>query len=287
MSKILRILIFSSIISILPLNNLYCQLGEFGFGAHYTGTQDFIEVSYGLGKLKHKSLTTTFNDLSQNEIIIGRRYLKPAANYKLISFSDNYLFSSYINDYQSANNEDFKLSINMWKVGLGYRSGYGYKLGNMAIMPYYHFGLVWNNIDLKLPKVDNPFISNDEIAYLKNYEDQIKFGTSNIGGLDLKLSSVVGIGASYSMDVIFPYHKFWKQTGSFFIETFAQTGIDFFMEGVMMKAAPGIVPIFNFIAKNGLSYYLFTKKKEKMNWPFESIAPLTQETFKVSLKITL
>lgn len=286
MSKIFSIAYISLIIIFFHFETSFAQLGEFGFGSYYTGTKDFIEVSYGLGDLKHKSISTSFNDLSQNEIIIGRRYIKPAANYKLINFSDNYLFSSYINDYSSSTDENYKLSIDMWKVGFGYRKGFGYKLGNMAIMPFYHMGLVWNNIDLKLPKLDNPFMENDEIAYLRNYEDQIKFGTSNIGGLDLRLSSVIGIGASYEMDVILPYHKFWQQTGSFFIETMAQTGVDFFMEGVMLKAAPEIVPIFNFLLKNGLSYYFFTMKKDEMNWPFKSISPLTQETFKFSLKIT-
>lgn len=287
MSKFFSIAYISLIIIFFNFDTSFAQFGELGFGSYYTGTKDFIEVSYGLGNLKHKSISTSFNDLSQNEIMIGRRYIKPTANYKLINFNDNYLFSSYINDYSSSADENYKLSIDMWKVGFGYRKGFGYKLGNLAIMPYYHMGLVWNNIDLKLPKLDNPFIDNDEIKYLRNYEDQIKFGTANIGGLDLRLSSVIGIGASYEMDVIFPYHKFWQQTGSFFIETMAQTGIDFFMEGVMIKAAPGIVPIFNFLLKNGLSYYFFSKKKEYMNWPFKSISPLTQESFKVSLKITL
>ena len=71
------------------------------------------------------------------------------------------------------------------------------------------------------------------------------------------------------------------------IETFAQTGVDFLTEGVLIKAAPSITPILYFVLKNGLSYYLFTLKEEEMNWPFETVAPLTMKVLRFNLKISL
>ena len=69
---------------------------DFGFGKYYTGSRDFIEISYGIGELNHKKIGTEFANLAMTEIKLGRRFLKPTAGYKIIQFSDNYLFSSFV-----------------------------------------------------------------------------------------------------------------------------------------------------------------------------------------------
>ncbi len=268
-------------------SDTFCQSNQFGFGSYYSGTRDFIEISYGLGNIKHDNLNTSFHNLAQNEIIIGRRTLKPIVSYKLIQFSDNYLFSSYVDDYKEGSNNNVKLSYDIWKFGFGYRKGFGYNFGDFAILPYYHMGLVWNKMNLSLPRTENSFIPPDDLIILRHYEDQIKFGTNNIGGVDLRISSSFGIGASFETAVIFPYYKVWKQFGSFFIETLSQTGIDFLTEGVIIKAMPNVAPVLYFVLKNGLSYFFYTLKQKEMNWPFSTTAPLTLETLKFSFKITL
>lgn len=262
------------------------QPSDFEFGSYYTGTKDFVELSYGLGKVRNKILSSSFNNLSSSEIIIGKRYQKPAAKYKLIEFNDNYFYSSFLEDYQENINENSKIGFDIWRFGFGYRKGFGYNLGSMSILPYYHIGIGWNKTNINLPKIEDALITSADLKTLKYFDDEIKFGTSNIGGLDVRVSSTFGIGASYETSVIFPYYKTWKQLGSFFIETFSQTGIDFLTEGVIIKAIPELTPILYFVLKNGLSYYLFTLKKDDMNWPFRTTAPLTVEAFKVSLNIT-
>ena len=64
------------------------------------------------------------------------------------------------------------------------------------------------------------------------------------------------------------------------------TGIDFLAEGVLIEKVPAITPILYFLLKNGLSYYTYTLKQEEMNWPFETVAPLTLESLKFSVKIS-
>lgn len=264
------------------------QLGNFEFGSYYSGTKDFVEVSYGIGSLNNKMLSNAsdLNKLSLSEVIIGRRSQKPAAKYKLIEFNDNYLFSSFANDYKENIKDNTKIGFDIWRFGFGYRKGFAYRLGNFSISPYYHIGLVWNKTNIILPRIEDNIFPLDDLKTLKFFDDEIKFGTSNIGGLDLKLSSTFGIGASYETSVIFPYYKTWKQIGSLLIETFAQTSIDFLTEGVIIDVIPELTPILYFALKNGLSYYLFTLKKDDMNWPFKTTAPLTMETFKVSLNVT-
>lgn len=282
-----RLLFLIGIIFTFLSSNIYAQANKYGFGNYFSGTRNYIEISYGFGKLKHKDINTPFFNASQNEIILGRRTFKPVAKYKLIQFTDSYLFSSYIDDYTEGDIENPKISYDNWKFGLGYRKGYGYRLGSMAIFPYYQMGLVWNKMNINLPRGNNSFIPENELKVLRYFEDQIKFGTTNIGGVDLRINSFLGIGASYETNIYFLYHKFWKQFGSYFIETISQTGIDYLTEGVIIRAMPEVTPILYFILKNGLSYYFYTLKQDEMNWPFDSPAPLTFETVKFSLQISI
>ena len=264
---------------------------DFDFGTYYKGSRNFVEASYGIGELRHKNIRTEFSPLSISEIKIGRRFLKPAAGYKIIDFSDNYLFSSFADYYNSGNSsEALNINYDVWRFGLGYRKGYGYNFSRIGIFPHHQIGLVWNRTQMVHPferiKEFEGSDYSEELEIVNLYHEEIKFGTTAVGGVDFRLGSLIGIGASYETSIIFPYHKFWKQVGSFFIETFAQTGIDFLTEGVLIEHVPAITPILYFALQNGLSYYMYTLKQDEMNWPFETAAPLTLEAFKIYVRIS-
>lgn len=265
---------------------------KFSFGNFFSGTKDFIELTYGVGELKHKSIETPFNSVSLTEIKFGRRTAKLKAGNDIVQFSDNYLFSSYVNDYENNNaSKVLNISFQSWRFGLGYRKGFGYNFSSVTVLPYYQMGLVWNRSLLSHPseiiRTFDGMFNQKEIELLNQYDELIKFGTTNIGGLDVRVSSVFTIGAAYETSIIFPYHKAWKQIGSFFIETLSQTGLDYLTEGVLIKTIPSLTPVIYFILKNGLSYYFYTLKQDEMNWPFNTPAPLTMEAFKFNLKVTL
>ncbi len=266
---------------------------KFDIGNWYAGNQNFVEFSYGFGELNHKNVLAPFEPNILTEIKLGKRYLKPAANYKLLSFEDNYLISSYVRDNLKDVEKPLNTNYEIWRFGVGLRKGYGYSFGSFAIFPSYQLSLIWNQSKFKVPNLDyylsetNQHFPNSDIALVKKYNNAVKFGTSNVAGIDFKISSFLNVGAEYETQVIFPHYLFWKQLGSFFIETLSQTGIDFFTEGVLIKEAPQIAPVLYFILKNGLSYFLFTLKQDEMNWPFETKAPLTLESIKVSLKLNL
>jgi len=291
MSKLKTKLKIITFLILTPAVNLFSQSSDFGFGTWYSGSSNFIEVTYSIGDLKHKDFVAEFNSLSMSEIKLGRRFSKPAAGFKIIEFNDNYLFSSYIDHHEDSDGPSvLGISYDIWRFGLGYRKGIGYNFNGFAILPYHQMGLVWNRSRFthpytKIRTFDGIFYGND-IETLKKYNNVIKFGTASAAGIDLRLSNLIGIGAAYEKAVIFPYHKFWKQTGSFFIETLAQTGIDFLTEDVIIKHIPGLAPILYFVLKNGLSYYIFTLKQDDMNWPFKTAKPITLEAVKFNLKVT-
>ncbi len=299
MSK--KYFILTSILSIIIIfpNNNYSQVNlnyspnpssqDFNFGNWFAGTKNFVELTYGIGDFNHEDIRTDFNPLIIKEFKFGKRYQKPIANYKLIEFSDNYLFSSIIEDNPTS--KPLNIVFDFWRFGLGYKKGYGYNFDNFSILPYYQLGFVWNNSNIKHPyqniriyEDDGTLIKEDEI--LKKYNRNLRFGTTNIGGIDIKLNSLLTIGGAYETGIIFPAHLFWKQLGSFMIETLSQTGLDYLTQGVIIKNIPDIAPIFYFIFKNGLSYYLFTLKQKDMNWPFSTAAPLNFETVKFNLRIS-
>ncbi len=263
---------------------------DFNFNNWFSGSKNFVEVSYGSGNYKYKlEKKFKFNKPAKKEVKIGRSFQKPVAAYQLIDFSDNYFFASYSNDFENKTN---RISTENWSFGLGYRKGYANNFNNFLFMPYYQIGLVWNNITTKLNSdfsllADLETFKYPRVQTLEIYRDKIKFGTQNIGGINLLISSNINIGVSYETEIIFPYHKFWKHAGSFFIETLAQTGIDFFIRGVIIENAPAAAPLLNFILKNGLNYYFFTLKQDKMNWPFDATSPLTMEIFSFNFMISI
>jgi hypothetical protein len=50
-----------------------------------------------------------------------------------------------------------------------------------------------------------------------------------------------------------------------------------------VDVSPAAAPIVNFVLKNGLSYGMYQLRKEKMNYPFESEAPILNDTFKIGV----
>ena len=61
--------------------------------------------------------------------------------------------------------------------------------------------------------------------------------------------------------------------------------LDNFIDEVS-DSSPYATPVVDFLLNNGLSYAFFTLKKDRMNWPFETEAPLTYETIKLGITIT-
>lgn len=284
---------FISVHLIFSQENLFLSSPQdnFSFGSWFAGSKNFVEISYGLGEVKHKEFGTEFNPTSITEIKLGRRYLKPAGNYKILEFEDNFLFSSYSTYNQNSRNNT-NINSNIWRFGLGFRKGYGYSFTNfLDLFPSYSMGFAWNQskfnhpIERIMTEIPN-LLWVEEYKRLDKYDNEIKFGTTNSAGIEARVSTMFNIGVNYETQVVFPQYLTWKHFGSFGIELLSQTGIDFLTEGVIIKAVPKLTPIIYFLMKNGLSYFFYTLKQEKMYWPFDTNIPLTMEALKFDIKIT-
>jgi hypothetical protein len=272
-----------SIISCQSIRPYNSNFNDFNFDNWSTTSKSFLEVSYGFSTLKYNSyLKATVAQSNLTEIKYGRKTTKPAGNYNIMEFEDEYFFSSYISNTIPKNN--LGISFNLWRFGLGLRKGYGYNVTNtIAVFPYYQMGLTWSRGEFSEPQIMS---FAGKTSYFHRFDKELKFGTINTAGINLKVAKFLTLGSSFETSVIFPRYLAAKQFGSFFIELLSQTGIDYLTKGVIIKAAPSITPIVYFILKNGLSYFFYTLKKEKMNWPFNTETPLTLETLKFNITIT-
>jgi len=57
---------------------------------------------------------------------------------------------------------------------------------------------------------------------------------------------------------------------------------DRFVKAVL-RSSPYAAPIVDFFLKNAVSFAMYELRKEKMNWPFKSVAPLTFDTWKLGV----
>lgn len=264
----------------------------FDWGFH---GKPFIEVNYGLGSPKQNKLISKFADIGLAEIKLG--YASSDSFYKeiIIKFNDKFSFVSRLGtDLKSSNQVIGNMRSDMWQFGFGKRSGYGYKIRKVSILPYYSSAFSWSRLHMidypaKFYLMVNPPMSIDDAItdtdILNRYHDAFRFGTVNEAGVRIDIAKFASIDAGYETAVIFPRHLFWKHLGSMVVEGAATSALDYFVREIA-DSSPYAAPIVNFVLKNGLSYAFYSLKKENMNWPFSTESPLTYETFKVGVTFT-
>jgi len=248
----------------------------------------FLEFNYGFGEPKHKKLNSDFSETGLVEFKIGYSELEIYESDYILELDEKYLFASNISpDLKSGENNITGFDADAWRFGFGNRSSYGYKLGEISILPYSQSDFTWTKIDVNnLPDVTIlPFplpavVEDAEI--LGRYNGTFRFGNSNSAGIKIEISEFIGLNAEYETAVVYPRHLFWKQTGSFLIEQAGLQAVDYFVDEIMDRS-PAAAPIVNFILRNSLSYAFYTLKRDDMNWPFKTETPLTYETVKFGL----
>lgn len=250
-----------------------------------------ISLLYGFSKINLKNSAEKFDDANLAELKIGyttERSKTDADN--IISYRYRYLVLSKVSSYlfkaPPDNNNYYSqgFATSMWRAGLMKSSGYGYKFGQTALILYNSSGFLWSRVDVKpvptfVSFTGNP--PNNQHAY-DRFNEAVRFGTSGEGGARFELSKLVTLDAGYERSIIFPRHLFWKWAGSFIIESAAQSLVDGFVDEVF-GSSPQLAPVVSFVLKNALSYGIYELRQDKMNWPFDSEAPLSYDQVKIGL----
>lgn len=211
---------------------------------------------------------------------------------KSFFFSENLMKYKY--SYASLSNISSKLgktpaaseiSMDAWQFGFGWDNGYGYRFGKSALIFYNANGLNWTRFRAT-DGLDNLVVKNllpaSDANALALFDSRFRFGTRTEAGVKLQIIPELILDASFERSAIFPRLLFWKAAGSYLIETTAQVLLGQFIEKVM-DSSPVFGPIVNFVLKNGLSYAIYEFRKEKMNWPFKTAAPIFNDSFKMGM----
>ncbi len=239
-----------------------------------------ISLQYGLSQSQRDDLNASIVDPALFEVKLG--YIKDRTAWgkdNIIKHNFRYLFLSNISNNISGNDGSTdNVGTETWRFGFGRSSGYGYKLSeSAAIIPYYTYTLNWSRVDFQNDVTDG----NDQ-RILDYYDESFRFGTSSEGGLRIQFIDNIAIEAGYERAIVFQRHLFWKWAGSAVMEGAAQGLLDTFINQVF-KSSPAAGPIVNFVLKNALAYGIYELRRDKMNWPFSSEAPLTFDQFKVGV----
>ncbi|PKL84028.1 MAG: hypothetical protein CVV24_01855 [Ignavibacteriae bacterium HGW-Ignavibacteriae-3] len=275
-------------------NNFYDWDNYEWFGWEFHG-KPFIELNYGIGSAKHDKLKSKFADVGLAEIKLGYATQESFYNDNIIDFHDKYSFGSKLSaDLKSSSAKLGEMKSELWRFGFANRSGFGYKIGAISILPYHGSGFVWSKLDMNDYPAKFYFLLNPpmdildaqkDTDILNRYHDAFRFGTLSEGGVRFEVASFASLDFAYEAAVIFPRYVFWKHAGSLIIEEGTMGVLNHFI-GKIADSSPYAAPIVNFFLKNGLSYAFFSLKKANMNWPFATEAPLTYETIKVGFTFT-
>jgi hypothetical protein len=240
-----------------------------------------VDLRYGISGINLKQFSGKFADPNLLELKLGYTDEK---NYKfkenIVDYDFKYLYLSNIStDIGNVTSASSELENTTWRFGLGKASGYGYKIGSGAVIPYYSYDLSWSKLDLK-----NQLIPVEDKDMLDNFNGTFRFGTSTEGGVKIKVIPMLTFDASYERAIIFPKHLFWKWAGSVAIESIGQFLVDDFVSEIM-HSSPYAGPVMSFILKNALSYGIYELRQDKMNWPFKSAVPLAYDQFKFGFTV--
>ena len=235
-----------------------------------------IDLRYGISNLNLDNFSGKFADPNLLEVKLGytdEKVYKYEEN--IIDYDFKYLYLSNISTDISKNTVSApELENSAWRFGLGKASGYGYKIGSGAVIPYYSFDLSWSRLDFK----DQTVPAADK-TLLDNFDGSFRFGTNAEGGIKLKVIPMLTFDASYERAIIFPRHLFWKWAGSAAIESISQFLVDGFVKEIM-HSSPYAGPVMSFILKNALSYGIYELRQDKMNWPFSTEPGIGYDQFK-------
>lgn len=255
---------------------------EFGDWIHWGKKMPTISLNYGLTDIEHEKISEPFAPTNLIELKLGHTTRRTSYYAKNILKHDfRYLYIGNISTkLAGGSTNQNELETNTWRFGISRSNGYGYKLGNVAVILYYTYSFDWSRVDFQKPAADLQ-VQNT----IDRFNDSFRFGSSSEGGIRIVATSLITLEAGYERSIIFERHLFWKWAGSALIEAVSHGLIDSFVKEIF-KSSSAAGPIVNFLLKNALSYGLYELRQEKMNWPFPSAPPLSFDSFKFGASFT-
>ena len=242
-----------------------------------------ISLNYGLSNISRDDVQESFADNALIELKLGYTSRKTTSYADYIEkLNYNYAFLNYNStSLAGGTNDTSEIDTKNWQFGLGWSTGYGYKIGSQsAIIPYYSSTLSFTEIDFQ-----NDSLNTNDEDIMNRYNGTFRFGSSSEFGVRGQITNLLILEAGYETAAVFEGWLFWKWAGSAVIEVAANGVLDVFIKEVF-KSSPAAGPIVFFVLKGALGYGLYELRKGEMNWPFPSAPPVTMDNFKFGMTFT-
>lgn len=239
-----------------------------------------VEFSYGISGLRLSTSPVELSDAGMFELRLG--FTERHANSRksnIVKYSNRYLsLSNASSDHTGKTQEANSAGNSMWRFGFGNKEGYGISSGSFSLLPYNSISFEWSEFKYE----SNPDISDTLYGTLNDFNDAFRFGSSAEAGLNFQFFNKLSLTPAYQISDIFPRHLFGKQFMSSIIEFSGLAMIEAFTRQIMKSSGVGGV-IMSFLLKSAYEYGFYQLRKDQMNWPFTSTAPLRYNSFKLAL----
>lgn len=161
-------------------------------------------------------------------------------------------------------------------------SGYGYAIGENSSLRF----LVCDHSTWTSVK-PRTYAEMDTAGWqqVRDFTGSVRFGSTMAPTVEWRMGSTLSLRASYSWTQVLPRHMFWYWAGSELIEGIAD-GIAGAMVKSFGRSSTASLPVMNFILRNAVAYTFKELRREKMNWPFDTVAPLNITSWNVGLAVT-
>lgn len=281
---ILLLPVLSSVFS-LPGVSAFAQPPAGGSGSMWSFLTegDFdpvIEGSYGYGIFDHKLYTADLPSAGTMSLKLGFREVKTFKSWGK-KLDERFLIGTYGKSTIPPGKEGSGGTAGeWWRIGTGQRSGYGWELGNQALIPYHQY-----SFDYVEPKfTPGAGLAPGDSTILLRTGGSGRFGMSTEGGVDVELFSSIAVSGGYEASVIYPRVVFPKWIGSYLLLGSSIVIITNFAEEIV-KTSPFFGPILYFVLRNGVAYAFFYAFRGDMNWPFPSETPMMVHAVKLNVSI--
>lgn len=243
----------------------------------------FIEASYGYSNPGHEDFTSTFSNIGLVDVKFGYGEYKKYSKF-VYRLDERYLIGSYFStDLNQIDDEvPGEVITKGWRVGLGTKIGYGYRLGSaISLIPYNQNQFTLTSLEYTRPQT----LSAVDNSILSRIEGTSRFGISTEGGLAFFIVEAISINAAFEGAVVFPRWKVLHWFGSFALQSMSVSLVTLFSESII-KASPIFGPLIYLFLQNAVTFAWYYAMKSEIYWPISSETPYTMETFKIGASIT-
>jgi glycerophosphoryl diester phosphodiesterase len=245
-------------------------------------SRTLLELTYGQGKPNQNNFTSNFAPVGNWELKLGRSELDEFSKTNA-SLNEWYFFFSYASTSSAISKmEADEVSSKFFRFGFGRTEGLGYFGHNLSFIPFVSQSLM-------LTKLDDFGYSQDDLPepdqeILNTYLNALRFSDRALYGFKFDIVTSFQLTANYETSIIYPRYLFLKWAVSFVLAEAGYHALGNAL-GKFVDDYPVAGPIINFLVRSGYLYAYYALRKNNMNWPFSTDAPLRYEGFNFGVSV--